>query len=272
MSLKIISIGAAVQDVFLQGKVFEAHCEDKYCVQEFALGTKNDVDSVTITTGGGATNASVTFSRQGLDAGFMGKIGHDVAGKAVLDDLHKENVDTSLVDYSKDHNTGYSTLLLAPNGERTILTYRGASAIHQLKPQDFHGVHADWFYITSLDGDLKTLDTVLDYAEEHKIKVAINPGKKELQQTEQFRKLLKRFDILSLNKEEMIMLFGEKDNYELIKSATEYIEYIVVTDGPNGVTATDGKKVYGAGMYEDIPVVDRTGAGDAFLVVVLYVR
>ena len=57
----------------------------------------------------------------------MGAIGHDPAGQAVIADLDKENIDTHLVRYSPKYSTGYSVLLLASNGERTILTYRGAS-------------------------------------------------------------------------------------------------------------------------------------------------
>ena len=38
----------------------------------------------------------------------------------------------------------------------------------------------------------------------------------------------------------------------------------IISDGPNGVIASDGKVIVRAGMYEDVKVVDRTGAGDAF--------
>jgi len=38
----------------------------------------------------------------------------------------------------------------------------------------------------------------------------------------------------------------------------------IVSDGPNGVVATDREVIVRAGMYEDVPVIDRTGAGDAF--------
>jgi len=37
-----------------------------------------------------------------------------------------------------------------------------------------------------------------------------------------------------------------------------------VSDGPNGVFASDGASIIEAGMYEDVKVFDRTGAGDAF--------
>lgn len=38
----------------------------------------------------------------------------------------------------------------------------------------------------------------------------------------------------------------------------------MITDGPNGVLASDGKTIVRAGMYEDVKSIDRTGAGDAF--------
>src|SRR5688572_11199412 len=86
--IKIISIGAAVQDVILRGRIFEPHKdEDGDKVEEFELGSKNEVDAITHSTGGGATNAAVTFSRQGLRSYYMGKIGDDVPGKVVMDTL-----------------------------------------------------------------------------------------------------------------------------------------------------------------------------------------
>ena len=61
------------------------------------LGAKADDNQIHFSTGGGATNAAVTFSRQGHYASFMGAIGHDPAGQAVIADLDKENIDTHLV-------------------------------------------------------------------------------------------------------------------------------------------------------------------------------
>ena len=51
---------------------------------------------------------------------------------------------------------------------------------------------------------------------------------------------------------------------ELALHALSYVPVAIVSDGPNGVVATDGKTIVRAGMYEDVPVIDRTGAGDAF--------
>lgn len=260
----IVAIGAAVQDVFLEGKIFRPQKEHGELVNEFELGTKNEIDGVTISTGGGATNASVTFARLGLNSWFMGRIGEDIAGRVVLESLADEKVNTSLVWASKELGTGYSTLLLAPSGERTILTYRGASLVFQLQTTRFKSVKPDWFYISSLSGDIESLETIVAYAKKRKIKIAINPGKGELKERVRFKKLLDDFSILSINKEEMEELFGTADLFTLLKKANEHVGIVVVTDGPRGSYVIDGSKIYKAGMYKNVKVIDRAGAGDAF--------
>lgn len=260
----ILSIGAAVQDVYLQGKIFTAHRENGELVQEFTLGTKNEVENVLYSTGGGATNASVTFARQGLHAMYMGQVGPDIAGQAVIDSLHTDGVDTSLVKYSPDLGTGYSLLLLAPNGERTILTYRGASEHINIAKDDFNEQKPDWIYISSLSGDFVSLERIVAYATQHNIKLAINPGAKELAKRDEFKKLLPKFTILSLNKEEAAGLFNTEETKDLIRRANELIEYVAITDGGKGCVVGDRKKLYHAGQYQNVQVVDRAGAGDAF--------
>ena len=41
-------------------------------VVEFDLGSKIDVQNIEISSGGGATNAAITFARQGLSSSFYG--------------------------------------------------------------------------------------------------------------------------------------------------------------------------------------------------------
>ena len=42
------------------------------------------------------------------------------------------------------------------------------------------------------------------------------------------------------------------------------MEVVILTDGANGVWVASNGKIIRAGMYEDVPSLDRTGAGDAF--------
>lgn len=263
---KLLAIGAAVQDVFLShSDEFIPVVENPHdSFMKLELGAKADVNNITFSTGGGATNAAVTFARQGLHSQFMGTIGHDPAGLAVLNDLDQEGVDTTHVSYSAKYNTGYSVLLLAPSGERTILTYRGASTHYDASNFDLRDSNVDWLYVSSMAGSMEALDKIFTQAHELGIKIMFNPGKGELSQPKKLKSLLEDVDILSVNREEMQTIVEGQDLEELARHAMHYVPVAIVSDGPNGVVATDGKTIVRAGMYEDVPVIDRTGAGDAF--------
>jgi sugar/nucleoside kinase (ribokinase family) len=263
---KLLAIGAAVQDVFLShSDEFTPVVENPHeSFMKLELGAKADVNNITFSTGGGATNAAVTFARQGLHSQFMGTIGHDPAGLAVLNDLDQEGVDTTHVSYTNKYNTGYSVLLLAPSGERTILTYRGASTHYDAANFDLRDCQADWLYVSSMAGSMEALDKIFTQAHELGIKIMFNPGKGELSQPKKLKALLEDVNVLSVNREEMQTIVEGQELEELARHAMHYVPVVIVSDGPNGVVSTDGKTIVRAGMYEDVPVIDRTGAGDAF--------
>ena len=264
----MLSIGAAVQDVFMsQSDAFAAVCTDpEHCFAQLPMGAKADVNQINFSTGGGAMNGATTFARQGLETIFLGKIGHDPAGDAVLTDLDTESIDAQYMVYSKKYNTGYSVILLSASGERTILTYRGASTHYRVDNfQSVEKINADWLFLSTLSGNFEVLEYLIDWAVEHNVKIAFNPGKGELSDTERLKMILPKLTILNANKEEMQLLFNKQTSQELALMACDIVPYVVVTDGPNGALATDGKKMVVAGMYEDVPVIDRTGAGDAFI-------
>lgn len=269
MSLpSIITIGAATRDVFLTSKAFQVIRSPQFstgageCV---ALGAKIDVDSCVLSTGGGATNAAVTFARLGFPTKIISKIGNDEPGRDIVQTLAKEKVDCSLIAVDKKGQTAYSTLLTTEDGERTVLIYRGVSAQFALSDVPTKVLAGDWVYITSLAGNVELLEKIVDFCKKKKIKVACNPGGGELKQASSLRRIVRKFDILILNKEEAQSLSGKstKDLAELCTALSDGPEYVVVTDGPNGAYARVGKKTYFA-RASDAKSISRTGAGDAF--------
>jgi pfkB family kinase len=263
---RIITVGAGVQDVFLsQSDALAPVCDSpERCFAKLELGAKADVNQIHFSTGGGATNAAVTFARQGHEVMFLGAVGRDPAGQAVLDDLDTENVDTRYVRFSQKYNTGYSVLLLAPNGERTILTYRGASTHYHAADFTVADIEADWLYVSTLAGQMTVLDKVFREARVAGMKICFNPGKRELAQREKLMGLLDDVEVLALNKEEMQQLVPGDDLEQLVRRAKELVPVVLLTDGVNGSMASDGVTIVRAAMYEDVPAIDRTGAGDAF--------
>lgn len=261
----ILTIGKATQDVFLKSsKNFVAHKHKGVKYEQLPLGKKLELDEVIFATGGNVTNAAVTFARQGLNSKYMWALGTDVASEAILKDLDKENVETSGVIQDEKYRASYSTVLLANDGERTILNFSGTKIASDGHPLDLSAVEAaDWIYISSL-GDMKLLEKIITLAARYDTKVMLNPAGAELQEKAKLKALLEDVAVLAVNKEEAQMIVTGHTLEELIRHATNYCSVVIISDGPNGVLATDSKEIIRAGMYEDVPVVDRTGAGDAF--------
>ncbi|HUB93763.1 MAG TPA: carbohydrate kinase family protein [Verrucomicrobiae bacterium] len=263
---KILTIGKGTQDVFLQSEEFDPHTEGKVVYTHLPLGVKLEVDGVTFATGGNATNVAVTLARQGITASYMWTLGHEIASEAILRELAVEGVDTTHVVRKEQYQAGYSTILIATNGERTILNYRGASTNHEGVDLDLAAIEdADWVYPTSLaDGGIELLSQIVRHAQKSGTKVMLNPAGPELAEPERLKALLKDVDILCVNKEEMQKLARGETIEELVRQGLSLVPVVIVSDGPRGVAASDGKTIVKAGMYEDVKVIDRTGAGDAF--------
>lgn len=265
--VKVLAIGKGTQDVFLRSEEFDPHKEGKVMYTHLPLGIKMEVEDVTFSTGGNATNVAVTLARQGVDAAYMWGLGEDPASQSILKDLDDEGVDTRHVVQNPEYQSGYSVIMIATNGERTIINHRGKAfgrtGRHDFNLDAIKGY--DWVYPTSLGtGGLILLREIVDTAEKHGAKVMLNPAGPELAEPEKLKALCDSIDVLICNKEEMQQLVSGETCEELALHALNYVPVAIVSDGPNGVVATDGKTIVRAGMYEDVPVIDRTGAGDAF--------
>ena len=265
--VKILAIGKATQDVFLRSDEFDPHKQGQRLYTELPLGLKMEVEDVTFCTGGNATNVAVTIARQGLDSAYLWGLGEDPASNAILHELDGESVSTQHVIQQPEYQSGYSVIMIATNGERTILNHRGRAFGRTGRHGFDLGVikEFDWVYPTSLgDGGLPLLRGIVDAAEAGGVKVMLNPAGPELAEPDKLKSILESVEVLCVNKEEMKMIVHGETLEELALHALSYVPVAIVSDGPNGVVATDGKTIVRAGMYEDVPVIDRTGAGDAF--------
>lgn len=260
----VYAIGKAAQDVFLRSDEFDPKKEGEIAYTHLPLGAKLDVEEAYFSTGGNATNVAVTLARQGLDSHFVWDLGEDPASRSILRDMEKEQVHTDLVDIKPENSASYSTILLSPDGERTILNFHGTVMSEQSLETALAKIDkADWLYPSSL-GDYELLKMTTKRARELGAKVMLNPAGSELAKPDELKSLLPGIEVLCLNKEEMQTLVEGSELEDLVRNGLALCPIIIVSDGPNGVCASDGKTIVRAGMYEDVPVLDRTGAGDAF--------
>ncbi len=266
----IISIGSATRDVFIGADDFKSFKSDDYVSGQamcFSLGSKMEIKKILFTSGGGGTNAAVTFARQGLKTACIGVIGNDLNGQEVVKELERESVDIGYFQKHEDDFTAYSVILVDKGGERTILSYKGEGQHFESKKIPFEKLQSKWLFLSSLGGHYDLLENAVNWAVENGVKIAINPGTKELAHgLEKLKPLLKNFSVVIMNQEEAAGLTGIniKDEKEIFKMMDELISGIfVMTKGPEGVVVSDGKNIYSAGV-PDSPAVERTGAGDAF--------
>lgn len=261
----IVTIGKATQDVFLKStKLFEQHVHKGVRYEQMPTGQKLDLDDVIFATGGNVTNAAVTFARQGLNSRYAWCLGEDMASNDIMHDLDKEGIDTRFVYQGAEYRASYSVVIMLDGGERTILNYRGTmpdSKSPELNLDVIDG--ADWLYLSSL-GDIELLERIVTRAKEQNVKVMLNPAAAELEHQKKLHAMLEDIEVLIVNKEEAQQIVEGDSLEELVRHAHNYTNVVIVSDGPNGAVAGDGKTIVEAGMYEDVPVTDRTGGGDAF--------
>jgi ribokinase len=254
---KVITVGSATRDVFLVSDDFQIlRPKSKQALECVTLGSKIEVDQMTLTSGGGATNAAATFAALGHDTHVVSRIGNDSPGQGLVSELKEYKIKTGLINKIKGQ-TAYSVIMTASTGERTVLVHRGVSATFSAKDIPWNKLKADWLYITSLGGNLALVKRIVKAAYEKNIQVAYNPGMKEIAKGYgAFKSLLPMLSVLLMNQE-------EADALGIDDKAMEQNLILVITDGSNGSHAFFGDEHWFAKAGKS-KVVSRTGAGDAF--------
>ena len=267
----IITVGSATKDIFLTGKAFKAINLDKKIsfigqAQCFPLGGKIEIDGICAKTGGGATNAAFTFKRQGLKTATLVKTGKDEAGEHILQELKKEKIFVlALKDNKKE--TSQSVILSSSLGERTILTYRGASEDFNVTEIPFNKLNSQWAFISSGHISPAVLAKIFSYFSKNKTLIALNLSQYYIEMgVKKLEPFLKQSKVVILNCEEAAVFTGisyEKEK-EIFAKFDKLIDGIaIMTKGNKGISMSDGKNIYKAGIFQG-KIVDRTGAGDAF--------
>ena len=271
----VITIGSATRDSLLAPEGFELrqHADSPTGVEQcFPLGSKIEIKEMVLATGGGGTNSAVTFGRQGLKTACVGMVANDIIGKEIVEELKEEGVKPIFQVHGEGH-TACSVILVFPNAERTILSYKGEGQHFDVSKIPFGKLKTRWFYIDSLGGHFDVFEALVNHAVKNGIKIACNPGGKEIEHgIEKLKPLLAQMDVFIVNKEEGIQLLGEEpteSHEQVLNELQKLVKGIVVlTDGHNGVRIrakeTEGtSREFRAGV-PDSPIVERTGAGDAF--------
>lgn len=268
MKFDVVTFGSAFLDVYLSSPDFKIIKSGKVTTGTAlcqVYGGKIAVDKMVITTGGGGTNTAVGFERLGLQAASVCCVGVDEWGLFIRKELKKEGVSPLYIQQVKE-KTSYSTILVSKEGGRTAMVYRGASNQLSWRKTGWDKLDPDWFYVSSLGGDFNMLTKIIRVAEEKNIKVALNPGSKEIDKGHLLRRFLPRVEVLILNRQEAAKLTNHdfKNKKEIEKDVKKLkARIIAVTEGKKGAMVVSGRKKFRVKALRT-KSIEETGAGDAF--------
>jgi len=221
------------------------------------------VDNRVLIPGGKGLNQALAISMLGADAYLLGKIGKDHNGSVLNDCLKLHNVNAEGVKSDSSAPTGTAHIYIRSDGESSIVGYKGAN--QQMQVQDI-----DQFEVLFKDASFCLLNTefapeVVEHAakmaRKYHAKVILKPCVVPVLSDS----LLKHINILMPNEVEVNQLLGTKLSYE---DKARYfldkgVEAVIITLGSMGCYLQDSER---SRYFEaaDVPVVDTTGAADAF--------
>jgi ribokinase len=264
--IDLISIGDSALDIFLHIHEASVSCQlnKSQCVLCLEYANKIPVESVTKVPGAGnASNVAVGARRLGLTSSLVSHVGMDDVGQEMLRYWKKEKVGTRLVHVDRMHETNYSTVLVF-QGERTILMH-SQPRTYQLPPLE----PSHWVYYTAIGTRHERLEKdLLRYLKRSSpTRLAFNPGGTQLKRgLKALQPVIARSELFIVNKEEAERLLedGVRPVPNLLMSFVHLgAKIVVITDGPNGSFATDGKTMWHCPIFPG-KIVERTGAGDSF--------
>jgi fructokinase len=245
------------------------------------LGLKlEEVKSWTPYPGGAPANVACALVKLGTLAGFIGAVGEDEPGNALVKLLEDVGVETTGVQRHSTAPTRQVYVTRDLTGDRTFAGFgqfdTSEFADTRLKAKqlpDSLFQEADFLVLGTLElaypESEAAVHRALELAEQYDLKIMLDVNWRPVFWDDpniahqKIRDLFKRVDFLKLSKEEAEWLFETTDPGAITYRLAS-IEGVLVTDGENGCTYCLGENEGKLPAFS-MPVVDTTGAGDSFL-------
>lgn len=227
--------------------------------------------------GGAPANVLCAASNLGLKTSFIGKVGKDMHGEFLRKVLEEKGVDTSGLISAEDVFTTLAFVELSETGERKFSFARKpgadtcliASEVNRELTEACKIFHFGSLSLTNEPSRSATIEAVKSAKKAGAI-ISYDPNYRaplwnsEKEAAEVMQSVLQYADIVKISDEEVGMITGESSPEAAASHLFQKgISCAVVTLGSDGAyTAVKGASALVA--VPDVPVVDTTGAGDAF--------
>lgn len=230
---------------------------------------------VRFSPGGGAANTASWLAEAGAPTIYLGRVGADGFGRDVVESLRRCGVQV-LVSVDDAVPTGVCLVLIGPDGERTMIPSAGANDrlslddVSVIEPAATDRLHLSGYSLLK-DGPRAAAVALLGRAVAAGTPVSVDAASTDPIRrfgAEAFLALVPTAATLMANAEEATELTGCSDPEDAASALASRFRAALVKCGPRGaVAAADGLVTMIA--TETVPMIDSTGAGDAFAAGVL---
>ena len=224
-------------------------------------------DKYNIGPGGKGCNQAIAISRLGCSVNFISKIGNDEYGKLALESLKKNNIDTSKIIISDQHQTGVAGIHVDKNtGKNAITVITGAPTSLKKEEIDLKIIKESKIFLTQLEIPKEVTLHCLKAAKENGLINILNPAPASKLSSEFFEVI----DYFTPNETEAefytgIKIKNENDAKDSAKKLLNLgLKKVIITLGEKGLVYSDGKEEIYLKALPIKKVEDTTGAGDAF--------
>jgi ribokinase len=223
--------------------------------------------------GGSAANTMVGLARLGCKVGFVGKVADDHEGKLQIDCFKTEGVDTDGIIRAKKGKSGVCLGFVDKKGARALYINSGVNdtiEFRELKPA--YVSQTQFLHLSSFVGEksFRTQKKLMSFLPDS-VKISFDPGSLYAQKGfAAIEPIIQNSTVMMPNAMELELLTGQT---EIPKGAAMLIdmgvEIVAVKLGSKGCYVTNGEEKKTIQPFK-VPVVDTTGAGDAFNAGFLY--
>ncbi|QLC26039.1 adenosine kinase [Parasphingopyxis algicola] len=224
-------------------------------------------------SGGSAANSMAGIAALGGRAAFVGQIGSDQLGTIFAHDIRAQGVafDTPALD--GDVTTGRCLILVTPDAQRTMNTYRGASehlSVDAIDPAQVAKAAILYLeaYLWDHDAPRVAMKKAADMAHDASRPVAFTLSDIACigRHRPDFVELVGsgRIDILFGNEDEARALARHDDLDDAIAALAGHVDLCVITRGADGAIAVGRGERVAVPAVPPRALVDTTGAGDLF--------
>ena len=220
--------------------------------------------------GGSGANTAAWLSRLGVETVFVARVGNDPLGSLLGEELAADGVVACLA-RDRELDTGKVVALVDGDGERTLITYRGAG--ENLRPEDLPkdlfgpGGHLHLSgYLFSGGTRRETAFVALEGAREHGMTTSVDPSSTTLLEAlgpEEFLGWTRGVDLAFPNRDEGAVLVGTTDEDRIVETLLHHYGEVVLKLGAEGAMYGSAKGARIRVPASTTRAVDTTGAGDA---------